>query len=238
MDIDILCLFPEYFTGPLDVSMIKRAKEKGVINIDIIDIRSFSQERFKKVDDRPYGGGPGMVMMADPVARAIRSRKRPESKTIYLSPQGAPLTANKCRELAKEKHLILLSGHYEGIDQRVIESDVDEEISIGDYVLTNGSLAALVLIDATSRFVPGVLGDDEANLYDSFEESLHGLLDWPHYTRPEEFEGVKVPEVLLSGDHAKVARWRLKAAEEKTQKIRPDLWQKYMAKESDKKKLL
>ncbi|MBS0634384.1 MAG: tRNA (guanosine(37)-N1)-methyltransferase TrmD [Verrucomicrobia bacterium] len=224
MDIDILCLFPEFFSGPLDVSMIKRARDRGILNIDVIDIRQFSTERFRKVDDRPYGGGPGMVMMADPVASAIRSRKRAETKTIYLSPQGATLTARKCRELAHEKHLILLSGHYEGIDQRVIDSDVDEELSIGDYVLTNGSLAALVLLDAVSRFVPGVLGDETASLYDSFEQ---GLLDWPHYTRPEEFEGKKVPEVLISGDHAKIARWRLKAAEEKTEKVRPDLWKKY-----------
>lgn len=224
MDIDILCLFPEFFSGPLDVSMIKRAREREMLNIDVIDIRQFSTERFRKVDDRPYGGGPGMVMMADPVASAIRSRKRPESRTIYLSPQGATLTAQRCRELAQEKHLILLSGHYEGIDQRVIDSDVDEELSIGDYVLTNGSLAALVLLDAVARFVPGVLGDTEANLYDSFEQ---GLLDWPHYTRPEEFEGKKVPPVLISGDHAKIAQWRQKAAEEKTEKVRPDLWKRY-----------
>lgn len=162
-------------------------------------------------------------MMAEPVASAIRSCKRPNSRTIYLSPQGKPLTAQKCRELAKEEHLILLSGHYEGIDQRVIDSDVDEEISIGDYVLTNGSLAALVLLDATVRFVPGVLGDDEANLFDSFEE---GLLDWPHYTRPPEFEDIRVPEVLLSGDHKKIAEWRLQMAQEKTKKVRPDLWAK------------
>ncbi len=225
MDIDILCLFPDFFRGPLDVSMIKRAREKELLKIDVIDIREFSTERFRKVDDRPYGGGPGMVMMAEPVAKAIRSRIRPGTKTIYLSPQGTPLTAQKCRDLAKEKHLILLSGHYEGIDQRVIDSDVDEEISIGDYVLTNGSLAALVLLDGVARFVPGVLGDEEANLYDSFE---HGLLDWPHYTRPDEFEEVKVPAVLVSGDHAKIAKWRLTAAKEKTQKVRPDLWKKYL----------
>ena len=169
-----------------------------------------------------------MVMMAEPVASAIRSRKRLESKTIYLSPQGAPLTAQKCRELAKETHLILLSGHYEGIDQRVIDSDVDEEISIGDYVLTNGSLAALVLLDAVARFVPGVLGDEDGNLFDSFEQEL---LDWPHYTRPDEFEGKKVPSVLVSGDHAKIASWRLRAAQEKTQKVRPDLWQKYLSRQ-------
>lgn len=208
--------------------MIKRARDKGLLTIDVIDIRQFSTERFRKVDDRPYGGGPGMVMMAEPVASAIRSRKRLESKTIYLSPQGAPLTAQKCRELAKETHLILLSGHYEGIDQRVIDSDVDEEISIGDYVLTNGSLAALVLLDAVARFVPGVLGDEDGNLFDSFEQEL---LDWPHYTRPDEFEGKKVPSVLVSGDHAKIASWRLRAAQEKTQKVRPDLWQKYLSRQ-------
>ncbi len=224
MDIDILCLFPDFFRGPLDVSMLKRAQEKGLLKIDIIDIRSFSTERFRKVDDRPYGGGPGMVMMAGPVAKAIRSRKRENSKTIYLSPQGKPLTAAMCRELAKNEQLILLSGHYEGIDQRVLDSDVDEEISIGDYVLTNGSLAALVLLDAVARFIPGVLGDEEAMQFDSFE---NGLLDWPHYTRPDVFEGVEVPPVLLSGDHAKIAEWRRKAAENKTQKVRPDLWQKY-----------
>jgi len=227
MHIDILCLFPDFFRGPLDVSMIKRAIDKGILAINIVDIRNFSTERFRKVDDRPYGGGPGMVMMAEPVAKAIRASKKPNSKTIYLSPQGKPLTAQKARELAKEEHLILLSGHYEGIDQRVIDSDVDEEISIGDYVLTNGGLAALVLLDAVARFVPGVLGDEDANLYDSFER---GLLDWPHYTRPDTFEGVEVPSVLLSGDHAKVAEWRRLKAEEKTREIRPDLWERYKVK--------
>lgn len=227
MDIDILCLFPKFFTGPLDVSMIKRAKDKGLLTIGVRDIRQFSTERFRKVDDRPYGGGPGMVMMAEPVASAIRAYKRPNTKTIYLSPQGTPLSAEKCRELAKQEHLILLSGHYEGIDQRVIDSDVDEEISIGDYVLTNGSLAALVLLDAVARFVPGVLGDEEGNQFDSFES---GLLDWPHYTRPDEFEGKKVPSVLVSGDHAKIASWRLQAAQEKTQRVRPDLWKMYQDK--------
>ncbi len=222
-----MCLFPDFFQGPLNVSMLKRAQEKGILAINIVDIRNFSTERFRKVDDRPYGGGPGMVLMAEPVASAIRSCKKPNSKTIYLSPQGTPLTAKKCRELAKEEHLILLSGHYEGIDQRVIDTDVDEEISVGDYVLTNGSLAALVLVDAMSRFVPGVLGDEEANLYDSFEQ---GLLDWPHYTRPDRFEGSEVPAVLLSGDHAKIAAWRRQKAEEKTKNVRPDLWERYKVK--------
>lgn len=234
MEIDILCLFPDYFRGPLDVSMIKRARDANIIKVEIVDIRQFSTERYRKVDDRPYGGGPGMVMMAAPVTSAIRARKRPGSKTIYLSPQGKTLTAKKCRELATCEHLILLSGHYEGIDQRAIDSDVDEEISIGDYVLTNGSLAALVLIDAVARFVPKFLGDEEASQFDSFED---GLLDWPHYTRPEVFENVKVPDVLVSGDHAKIQRWREAQAVEKTKKVRPDLWQQYLARHHSEKKV-
>lgn len=214
--------------------MLKRAQEAGILKIEIIDIRQFSTERFRKVDDRPYGGGPGMVMMAAPVTSAIRSRKRPGTKTIYLSPQGTPLTAKKCRELAALEHLVLLSGHYEGIDQRAIDSDVDEEISIGDYVLTNGSLAALVLIDAVMRFVPKFLGDEEASRFDSFED---GLLDWPHYTRPEVFEGMTVPEVLLSGDHAKIQKYRESQAIEKTKKVRPDLWQRYTERQPEAKKV-
>ena len=205
--------------------MIKRAKERGLVAIDIVNIRDYSEDRFRRVDDRPYGGGPGMVMMAEPITKAIKSLKSDSAKVLYLSPQGKQLTAKKCRELAEEEHLILLSGHYEGIDQRVIDSYVDEEISIGDYVLTNGSIAACVLVDAVIRFVPDVLGDDEAASFDSFEE---GLLDWPHYTRPYEFEGQKVPDVLLSGNHAQVASWRKKQAEAKTEKVRPDLYETYL----------
>jgi tRNA (guanine37-N1)-methyltransferase len=161
-----------------------------------------------------------MVMMAGPVAKALRSVKRLGSRTIYLSPQGKPLTAAKCRELAEASHLILLCGHYEGVDERVLESEVDEEISIGDYVLTNGCLAAIVLVDALLRFVPGVLGHEEAAAEDSFER---GLLDCPHYTRPEVYEGRAVPPVLLSGNHQEIAKWRKEKAVEKTRRIRPDL---------------
>lgn len=221
MDIDILSLFPGYFNGPISESMIKRAVEKGAVNIRLTDIRDFADNRYRKVDDRPYGGGPGMVMMAQPAAAAIRHVKSPQSHVIYLSPQGKKLTAARSRELAQESHLVFLCGHYEGIDQRVLDLEVDEEISIGDYVLTNGCLAAIVVIDALIRFIPGVLGHALAAEEDSFE---NGLLDWPHYTRPEEFEGLPVPAILLSGNHQEIAKWRLEQALKKTKDIRPDLF--------------
>lgn len=218
--IDILSLFPGYFKGPFDESIIGQARKKGVLDIQCIDIRDFADNRHNRVDDRPYGGGPGMVLMAHPVTQAIRSVKKENSRVIYLSPQGALLTAGKCRELAACEHLVLLCGHYEGIDERALESDVDEEISIGDYVLTNGCLAAIVLIDAVVRFVPEVLGHASAANEDSFES---GLFDCPHYTRPENFEGRAVPEVLLSGNHKKIVEWRKSKALEKTHRVRPDL---------------
>lgn len=221
MKIDILSLFPEYFKGPFDESIIAQARKKGLLDIHLIDIRDFADNRFRRVDDRPYGGGPGMVMMAQPVTQAIRSVKEDEAHIVYLSPQGAPLTAAKCRQLATHKHLILLCGHYEGVDERALKSDVDEEISIGDYVLTNGCLPAIVLVDAVVRFIPGVLGHESAADEDSFEQ---GILDCPHYTRPEVFEGQTVPEVLLSGNHKKIAEWRREKALEKTRRVRPDLY--------------
>lgn len=220
MDIDILSLFPGYFNGPLSESMIKRAVEKGIVNIRLTDIRDFSDNRYRKVDDRPYGGGPGMVMMAQPVTAAIRQVKGPQSRVIYLTPQGKKLTAARSRELAQESHLVFLCGHYEGIDQRVLDREIDEEISIGDYVLTNGCLAAIVVIDTLIRFIPGVLGHAQAAEEDSFE---NGRLDCPHYTRPEEFEGLPVPATLLSGNHQEIAKWRLEQALKKTKDIRPDL---------------
>lgn len=220
MLIDILSLFPGYFKGPFDESIIKRAREKGLIDIRLTDIRDFADNRYHRVDDRPYGGGPGMVMMPQPVTAAIRHKKSPESHVIYLTPQGRRLTAEKCRQLAQERHLILLCGHYEGIDQRVLDDEVDEEISIGDYVLTNGCLAAIVVVDSVIRFIPGVLGHALAAEEDSFEQ---GLLDYPHYTRPEVFEGHVVPSILLSGNHQEIAKWRQEQALKKTREIRPDL---------------
>lgn len=222
MLIDILSLFPGYFKGPFDESIIKLAKEKGLLEINLIDIRDFADNKHRRVDDRPFGGGPGMVMMPQPLSAAIKSVKKEGSHLVYLSPQGSVLDAAKARELAAHKHLVLLCGHYEGVDERIIETLVDEEISIGDYVLTNGCLAAIVLIDALMRFVPNVLGHSEAANEDSFE---NGLLDCPHYTRPELFEGLAVPEILRSGDHRKIAAWRHAKAVEKTRRMRPDLLQ-------------
>lgn len=221
MIIDILSLFPAYFKGPFDESIIKLAQKKGLIDIRLIDIRDFADNIHRRVDDRPYGGGPGMVMMPQPATAALRAVKQPGARTIYLSPQGDKLDASKCRQLAQEKHLILLCGHYEGVDQRVLDQEVDEEVSIGDFVLTNGCLAAIVLIDGVIRFIPGVLGHAEAANEDSFE---NGLLDYPHYTRPEVFEGMSVPSVLLSGNHKEIAGWRCEQAQKKTREKRPDLW--------------
>lgn len=218
--IDILSLFPDYFRGPFDVSIIKRAIDAGILDIRLVDIRDFSDNRHNRVDDRPYGGGPGMVMMPEPTAKAIRSVKQKESHVVYLTPQGKPLSAAKCRELASHKHLIFLCGHYEGIDERALEAEVDEEISIGDFVLTNGCSAAIICVDAVSRFIPGVIGHDDSVNEDSFE---NGLLDCPHYTRPEVFEDRAVPDVLLSGNHQKIEMWRREQALEKTKRVRPDL---------------
>lgn len=232
MRVDILSLFPDYFSGPFDQSIIKRARKNGLLDIRLTDIRSFSEDPHRRVDDRPFGGGPGMVLMPNPVTKAIRDAKSEQAHVVYLSPQGAPLTAAKCRELAQKEHLVLLCGHYEGVDQRVIDSEVDEEISIGDYVLTNGCLSAIVLVDAISRFIPGVLGHDEAASQDSFEE---GLLDCPHYTRPEEFEERQVPAVLQEGNHAKIKAWRHSAALELTRQRRPDLWLIWQSKQANEK---
>lgn len=223
MQIDILSLFPNYFKGPFDESIVKRAIENKIIDIRLVDIRQFADNKFNRVDDRPYGGGPGMVLMPEPVAKAIQSVKTDKSHVVYLSPQGSVLTAQKSRELSKKEHLILLCGAYEGVDERVLQTEVDEEISIGDYVLTNGCLAAIVLVDAMVRFVPGVIGHEEAANNDSFE---NGLCDCSHYTRPANYKGHLVPEVLLSGNHKKIAEWRQQSAEENTKKKRPDLIEK------------
>lgn len=219
MRLDILSLFPEYFQGPFDVSMIKRAREKKLLEINLIDIREFATGKHRKVDDRPYGGGPGMVMKPEPVIGAIRSVKTEKSLVIYLTPQGEPLTHALCEQLAKESHLILLCGHYEGVDERV-GKEIDREVSIGDYVLTNGCLPAIVLVDAVSRFIPGVLGHELAAQEDSFQK---GIFDGPHYTRPEQFEGAAIPDILKSGNHERIRKWREAQGLEKTKKVRPDL---------------
>ena len=220
MRYSILSLFPDYFTSPFSVSILKKAQERGLLEIELVDIRAFALGKHKKVDDRPYGGGPGMVLMPAPVLAAIRHVKQKESRVIYLSPQGKPLTAARSAELAREKHLILLCGHYEGIDERILEAEVDEELSIGDYVLTSGAPAAIVVVDAVSRFLPGVLGHEEAAFQDSFQ---NGFFEAPHYTHPEEIEGMRIPEVLKSGHHGEIAALRQEKAREKTRQVRPDL---------------
>ncbi|AHK63294.1 tRNA (guanosine(37)-N1)-methyltransferase TrmD [Chlamydia avium] len=224
MKIDILSLFPEYFDSPLQVSILGRAIKSGLLEIHTRNIRDFGLGKWKQVDDSPFGGS-GMLLMAEPVVRAIRSIKRQDSRVIYLSPQGTLLTAGKGRELARYSHLIFLCGHYEGIDDRALVSEVDEEISIGDYVLTNGGIAALVVIDTLSRFIPGVLGNQDSTELDSLE---NGLLKGPQYTRPRVFEGKKVPEVLLQGNHQAIAQWRQKESLERTRARRPDLYMRYL----------
>ena len=222
MQFDVLTLFPEMFSS-LNESIIGRAKKNEQINIKLINIRDFSEDKHNKVDDTPYGGGAGMVMKPDVVYRAYKSLENKENaKVIYMSPQGKTLNQKKVVELSKEGHLIILCGHYEGIDQRVLDKIVDEEISIGDYVLTGGELPAMVLIDSVSRYVEGVLNKNSVE-----EESFSkGMLEYPQYTRPEEFEGIKVPEVLLSGNHGEIEKWRTEKQIEITKKKRPDLLKK------------
>ena len=218
MKFDVLTLFPEMFQS-LQESIIGRAMEKKLIQINLINIRDFSKDKHKKVDDTPYGGGVGMVIRPDVVYDAYKSIQDKKAKVIYLSPQGKVLNQDKVKELSTEEHLILLCGHYEGIDQRVLDEIVDEEISIGDYVLTGGELPAMVLIDAVSRYVTGVLNEDSTK-----EESFSNkLLEYPQYTRPEEFRGKRVPEVLVSGHHKNIKEWREEKSLEVTKKKRPDL---------------
>lgn len=223
MKIDILSLFPGYFLSPFNESMLKHAQSRGLLTISHTNIRDFSQDKHKKVDDRPYGGGPGMVLMPEPISLALEQVRTAHSKVIYLSPQGQKLTSQKCQQLAQEQHLILLCGHYEGVDERILQQ-VDQEISVGDYVLTSGASAVILLVDALVRYIPGVLGHELSAQQDSFH---HALLDHPHFTRPENFKGEPVPEVLLTGDHEKIAQWRLAASLKNTLQKRPDLYLDY-----------
>ena len=221
MKFSVLTLFPEMFSV-LNESIIGRAKEKKLINIELINIRDFSKDKHKKVDDTPYGGGAGMVLMPDVVYNAYKSINDENAKVIYLSPQGKVFNQRKVQELSKESHVILLCGHYEGIDQRVIDEIVDEEISIGDYVLTGGEIPAMVLIDSISRYVEGVLSKESTQ-----EESFaNGLLEYPQYTRPEIFLGHEIPEILKSGHHENINKWRKEKSLEITMVKRPDLIRK------------
>lgn len=220
MKIDILSLFPDFINIFSEWSMIGRAKEQNLVEINSVDIRDFSTNKHKKVDDYPFGGGPGMVMKPEPIYEAIKSIKEPDSKVIYLSPQGKSFDQSKAKELAKESHLILLCGHYEGIDNRIIENYIDEEISLGDFVLTGGELPAMVLADAIIRLLPGVLSSEESFIDESH---YNGLLEYPQYTRPRDFNQHSVPEVLLSGNHKDIENWRKEKSLETTLVKRPDL---------------
>lgn len=220
MKIDVLTLFPAMFAGPLDESIVKRAREAGLLDLKIHQLRDWTHDRHKTVDDRPFGGGPGMLLKPEPLFEAIESLQRQKTRVILLSPSGRKFDQSIARELAQQDDLLLVCGSYEGFDERVRETLTDDELSIGDYVVTNGALPAMVVIDAVTRLLPGVLGDDESSHDESFS---HGLLEYPQYTRPAEFRGMKVPDVLLSGNHAEIEKWRREQAKLQTQKQRPDL---------------
>lgn len=220
--VNILTIFPEMFGSFFSASILGRAREQGLIDIRTTDIRPFSNSKHHNTDDYPFGGGAGMVMMAQPILDAMKSvtAEYPSAKRIYLGPRGKRLTTSLARELAREKELILLCGHYEGVDQRALDTCVDEEISIGDYILTGGETAAMVLVDCVARFIPGVLGSSDSPEEESFSD---GLLEYPQYTRPRTLEGMDVPEILLNGDHAKIKAWRRRESLKATLMYRPDL---------------
>jgi len=220
MKIDVLTLFPAMFAGPLDESIVKRARQAGLLDLQIHNLRDYAHDRHKTVDDRPFGGGPGMLLKPEPIFEAVETLAREKTRVILLSPAGRVFNQAIARELARQDDLLLVSGHYEGFDERVREQLADDELSVGDFVLTNGALPAMVIIDAVTRLLPGALGDEESAQEESFS---HGLLEYPQYTRPAEFRGLKVPEVLLSGHHAEIARWRAEQSRRRTAERRPDL---------------
>jgi tRNA (guanine37-N1)-methyltransferase len=220
LHIDVLTLFPRMLDGFLAESILGKGIESGLLTVKVHDVRDWATSKHKNADDRPFGGGAGMVMKPEPVFAAIEQLQTPGCRRIYLTPDGVPYSQKLAGELSQETHLILLSGHYEGIDQRIRDKVIDQEISIGDYVLTNGTLPAAVVIDALARLIPGVLGEEKSLTHESFTGKL---LDFPQYTRPAEFRGMSVPDVLLSGDHAKIEDWRNARRIEKTTQVRPDL---------------
>ena len=227
MNIHILTLFPDMVMGGLNSSIIGRAIQNGLLTIETINIRDYAQNKHNRVDDYPYGGGAGMLMQAEPIYQAyqeILSKCKSKPRVVYLSPQGHTFNQDMAVEYAQEEELVLLCGHYEGIDERVLEEIVTDYVSIGDYVLTGGELPAMVMVDAMARFVPGVLHNESSTEFESFQD---GLLEYPHYTRPEEWRGRKVPEVLMSGHHANIEKWRHEQSKSRTQERRPDLWSQY-----------
>ena len=223
MRIDVLTLFPAMLDGFLSESMLGRAREAKLLDIVVHNLRDWATDKHRTTDDRPFGGGAGLVLKCEPVFAAIEQLQTPGCRRLYLTPDGTPLTPALAEELSQQKHLVLLSGHYEGIDQRIRDTIIDQEVSIGDYVLTNGTLAAAVVIDALARFIPGVLGEEKSLTTESFTRNL---LDFPNYTRPAVFRGMSVPEVLLQGNHGEIEKWRHAQQLEKTQQVRPDLLRK------------
>ncbi len=222
MKIDVLTLFPAMFAGPLDESIVKRARAAGLLDLKVHNLRDWTHDRHKTVDDRPFGGGPGMLLKPGPLFEAVESLKREKTRVILLSPAGRQFNQAVARELAQAEDLLLVTGHYEGFDERVRDGLADDELSIGDYVLTNGALPAMVVIDAVTRLLPGALGDDESSHDESFSPDRPGL-EYPQYTRPAEFRGMKVPDVLVSGNHAEIEKWRREQAKQRTKERRPDL---------------
>jgi tRNA (guanine37-N1)-methyltransferase len=241
MRFDLLTIFPEFFTGPFDFGMVQRARQQGVIEIAIHDLRSFTTDKHQMTDDRPFGGGDGMVFKPEPIFRAVESLRATDENSdadrrtavVLLSPQGRLFRQAEAERLAREcRRMILICGRYEGVDERVVEHLITDEISIGDYVLTGGEIPAMVLVDAVTRLLPGVLGSETSAAHDSFSE---GLLDCPHYTRPADFRGMKVPDVLLSGHHAEIAKWRRRMALKKTLEVRPELLEQAVLTEDERR---
>lgn len=229
MIIDVLTPFPDMFTGPVDVSILQRARKTGLLDLRVHNLRDYTHDNYKTVDDRPFGGGPGMVLKPDPIFEAYDDLGGEKARVILMGPAGRPFQQAMARELAREERLLFICGAYEGVDERVREQLVDDELSIGDYVLTNGTLPAMVVIDAITRLLPGALGDEQSSVDESFSE---GLLEYPHYTRPSEFRGMKVPDVLLSGHHAEIEKWRRAQALLRTRERRPDLIENWNEKNS------
>ena len=220
MKIDVLTLFPGMFAGPLDESIIKRARTAGLLDLQLHQLRDWTHDRHKTVDDRPFGGGPGMVLKPEPIFEAVEALAGEKTRVVLMSPSGRQFTQSVARELAQQEHLLLVTGHYEGFDERIRVALANDELSVGDYVLTNGALPAMIVIDAVTRLLPGVLGDDASSSEESFS---NGLLEYPQWTRPAEFRGMKVPDVLVSGNHAEIAKWRAAQARQRTAEKRPDL---------------
>ncbi|MCP4130303.1 MAG: tRNA (guanosine(37)-N1)-methyltransferase TrmD [bacterium] len=225
MKFKIITLFPDFFESPLKSGLLGKAIDSGIIEVELVDLRAYSEDKFRRCDDYPYGGGSGMVLTPEPLFKALEAVKEEKTRVILTTPGGSALTQKFVKELKGEEELCFICGHYEGVDQRVVDKFVDYEVSIGDYILSGGEFAALVVLDAVSRYVPGFMSNYESLLEESFEGYL---LEYPHFTRPADFRGMKVPDILLSGHHKKISEWRLQKRIEKTSRVRPDLYRKYL----------